>query len=407
MVANRVLVLDTNLRQGIVTLRNLGRHGIEVTAGATTKLNPGAYSKYATHSIRYPSPDGDATAFADAIEAELRERDYDMVVGLGNATIPALTKHRDRFERYTAVPYPPHDLLMVGFDKWYSYQAACDAGIPVPKTVLPDAIEFDDVEAEVGYPVVLKPRRSHSRHGVVVCHSQAELEAAYRNRDQSLGSYLVQEYIPSEGEMGVYTLYDWSSNLVGLTVQRRLRTNPPEGGISTLRETIVHPEAVQYAKQLLGSIDWVGAGMIEYRIDSRDGVPKMLEFNPRFWGSMALSVFAGVEFPYLLYQLVTTGTCDAQKSYRVGVQAQHFAGEVGQLLSRPDKLTAARELLRRPDSPRTYDVLSRDDPLAAVAYVALNVQQLTTPLTERLLRRIRFRRSRRMKPVVDMVGRLR
>ncbi|WP_410767570.1 ATP-grasp domain-containing protein [Haloferax sp. DFSO60] len=407
MVANRVLVLDTNLRQGLVTLRNLGQHGIEITAGSTTDLNPGAYSKYATRSLCYPSPLTDEVGFADAIEAELRAREYDMVVGLGNATIPALTKHRERFEQYTAIPYPPHDRLMIGFDKWDSYQAACDAGIPVPKSVLPDDIDFEAVESEIGYPVVLKPRQSHSRHGFVVCHSQAELETAYRNRNRELGSYLIQEYIPSDGEMGVYTLYDWSSNLVGLTVQRRLRTNPPEGGISTLRETIDHPVAVQYADKLLRSIDWTCAAMVEYRIDSRDGVPKMLEINPRFWGSMALSVFAGVEFPYLLYQLVTTGTCESQCSYNVGVQAQHFPGEIGQLLGRPDKLTAARELFKRPSVPRTYDVLGRDDPAASIAYLALNAQQLAAPVVERLVQSATFRGSRRMNPVADVLSRIR
>ena len=41
---------------------------------------------------------------------------------------------------------------------------------------------------------------------------------------------------------------------------------------------------------------------IEFRIDSRDGVPKIMEVNPRFWGSLQLSILSGVDFPYLLYK---------------------------------------------------------------------------------------------------------
>ena len=34
----------------------------------------------------------------------------------------------------------------------------------------------------------------------------------------------------------------------------------------------------------------------------------MIEVNPKFWGSLELSIAAGVDFPYLLYQLLATGS---------------------------------------------------------------------------------------------------
>ena len=35
--------------------------------------------------------------------------------------------------------------------------------------------------------------------------------------------------------------------------------------------------------------------------------PKLIEVNPRFWGSLALAIYAGIDFPYLLYKLAMEG----------------------------------------------------------------------------------------------------
>jgi len=69
--------------------------------------------------------------------------------------------------------------------------------------------------------------------------------------------------------------------------------------------------------------------VVEFRIDARDGRPKLLEINPRFWGSLALSVQSGVEFPYVLYQLATGGTCRPALDYRTGVRTRQLLGDVG------------------------------------------------------------------------------
>ena len=39
--------------------------------------------------------------------------------------------------------------------------------------------------------------------------------------------------------------------------------------------------------------------MVEWKVDLRDGRPKLMEINPRFWGSLELAVRSGVNFPSL------------------------------------------------------------------------------------------------------------
>jgi len=366
--SGRVLVLDSHRRQGVVAVRSLGRHGKEVTAASHRRWNSGGASKYAARTLEYPSP-SDENAFVDAIARELGEREYDLVLPSSSATAPAVVRNRERLQRHTAVPFLPWEDFRVGLDKSLTADAARSADVPIPETMELSEPDAEAVEARLDYPVVVKPKREAGRLGVHICETRNELTAALESVGETHGRPLVQEYVPNGGEFGVYTLYDWSSNLVGLTVQRRLRTNPPGGGPSSLRETVSRPELVELADRLFTDLGWRGVAMAEFRIDPRDGEPKLLEINPRLWGSLALSVFAGVDFPNLLYQCATTGSCERVLDYRVGVQARNLTGEIGHLLGREDRLQALRELFSPAGAPCTFDVLSLRDPLPGVVHL--------------------------------------
>ena len=50
------------------------------------------------------------------------------------------------------------------------------------------------------------------------------------------------------------------------------------------------------------SMDWWGVGMLEYRYAGGNDF-HLMEFNARFWGSLHLALFAGVDFPRLLIEV--------------------------------------------------------------------------------------------------------
>lgn len=59
--------------------------------------------------------------------------------------------------------------------------------------------------------------------------------------------------------------------------------------------------------------------MIEFKVDQRDGVAKLMDIWPRFWGSLQLAIDAGVDFPAILVengegQSATTLACGAAGS---------------------------------------------------------------------------------------------
>jgi predicted ATP-grasp superfamily ATP-dependent carboligase len=59
---------------------------------------------------------------------------------------------------------------------------------------------------------------------------------------------------------------------------------------------------VPWAVSLLKELQWAGVADVEFMIDPRDGTPKLMEINPRFWSSLYLALECGVDFPWLLVQ---------------------------------------------------------------------------------------------------------
>jgi predicted ATP-grasp superfamily ATP-dependent carboligase len=371
----RALVLNAQAKHSLAAIRCLGRHGVQVTAGSAHCRTAGAMSRYADRSIRYPDPETDPEGFLRAVEREVRRHDYQLLLPINEVTVGRVVEHSDRFEPHTNVPFLPYEQLRVGLDKARTTEAARAFDIPQPRTLLPDEVSFDRLP-ELGYPVVVKPTHGSSRSGVSVCESRGELQRVYRETREEYGPTLLQEFIPNGGERGVYTLYDRSSALCRVTVQERLRSNPPEGGASTYRETVEDPDLVALADDLLSALDWQGVAMAEFRIDARDGEPKLMEINPRFWGSLALSVFAGVAFPYHLYQFATGVPLERDLSYEPGVRARCLFADFQQVLNRDDRVTALREFLTPSQKPCRFDIVSRSDPLPTLGQLLYTAEEL-------------------------------
>lgn len=375
----RALVLNSQAKQSLTAIRSLGRHGVEVTAGSSNSRTPGSMSKYTDRSIQYPDPATDLGEFLRAIEHELRHSNYEMLLPINEYTVGQVVKHSSRFEAHTNIPFLPYERLGVGLDKGRTIEAARELDIPHPQTLLPDEVALDRL-SELGLPVVVKPTHGSGRNGLSVCDSRAGLKRVYRKTRERYGPTLLQEFIPNGGERGVYTLYDRSSTLSRVTVQKRLRSNPPEGGASTYRETVEDPDLMALANDLLSSLDWQGVAMAEFRIDARDGEPKLMEINPQFWGSLALSVFAGVEFPYHLYEFAVGDTLDRNLSYDAGMRARCLFSDFQQVFNREDQVTALREFLTPSGKPCRFDIVSTTDPLPTLGQVLFTAEELLNRL---------------------------
>ncbi len=286
---------------------------------------------------------------------------YDVIFPVTDATVIPIVKHKQEFSKHTIVPFADYQTLTKASDKAQTLKIAIKNDIPCPKTYFVNGQgDLEKVMEEIDYPVVIKPRTSFGARGVVLCESANDLRLKYKRVYAEYGASLVQEYIPPGDEIGVYVLFNFDSEPCAVTVQRRIRSYPVSGGPSTLRETIMDKKLVEIAFELLKILKWQGVAMVEFRVDPRDGVPKLMEINPRFWGSLQLSILSGVDFPYLLYKLVTEGYVEPNLDYKTGVKCRWLLpGDMLWFFSAPNKLRNVKEFIK---FNTNYDILSWDDP---------------------------------------------
>ena len=98
-------------------------------------------------------------------------------------------------------------------------------------------------------------------------------------------------------------------------MHRRVREAPPRGGVSCCAASNYDPKLIEYGTRLLDRLQWHGVAMVEFRYDVRDNDYKLMEINPKFWGSLDLSLTAGVDFPYYLCQMAQGETLEYSEEY--------------------------------------------------------------------------------------------
>jgi protein-tyrosine-phosphatase len=69
---------------------------------------------------------------------------------------------------------------------------------------------------------------------------------------------------------------------------------------------------------------WTGVAMVEYKRETASGRFALMEINGRFWGSLPLTLAAGMNFPGWLYQLLVDGALPRVLPYRVGIYSRNL-----------------------------------------------------------------------------------
>jgi len=132
---------------------------------------------------------------------------------------------------------------------------------------------------------------------------------------------LVQGHVPGRG-VGVFFLF-WDGEVVAQFMHRRLHEIPHTGGVSSFRESWWHPGIRDDALRKLTSLGWQGVAMMEYRWEPESDRFYFIEMNGRFWGSLHLALYAGVDFPTLLLDSFHNHRPNPVEDFPVGVRCRH------------------------------------------------------------------------------------
>jgi predicted ATP-grasp superfamily ATP-dependent carboligase len=70
----------------------------------------------------------------------------------------------------------------------------------------------------------------------------------------------------------------------------------------------------------MDALKWHGPAQVEWIYDRINDEYKLIEINPRFWGTLELSIEAGINFPKLLLKMVSEGDIEDNFNYEIGVK---------------------------------------------------------------------------------------
>ena len=393
-----VLVTDGHFRKTLAVVRSLGCKGIDVTVGERTFLNTSFFSKYCSRRLVYPSPRQSPSQFVEFLLREIKKNHYECVFPMEEETLLLLAKYHSEISQYTYFLSPDLEKIEFVRDKGNLMRFAEAHGIPVPKTFqIPPSFTLPlKGEGEGGVdlssipiPAVIKPRISSGSFGIVYVKGRKDLSLSYQSVHHRFPFPLIQEWIPDGGgTYGFSALFDEGSNVKAAFVHKKLRMYPIEGGPSTLGEGVEYPQIMELGLSLLKSLNWVGVGMVEFKVDPRDGIPKLMEVNPRFWGSLQLAIVSGVDFPCLTLRMARRESFEPVLRYKVGKRFRWFLlGDILHFLNNPNRFHLHPSFFRFFDPNTSYDIFSRDDPLPLLGSLATFFTFLYDPEMKRFLER--------------------
>jgi len=336
-----VLVTDGNQRSTLAVVRSLGKAGVAVTVAESTRTSLAGSSRYCAKRLCYPPPDRNAADFLACLRQELRMAKYELLLPMTDVSVQLLAAARDTFSPLVGLPFPSKDRVARVQDKREMLRLARTIGIAYPNTyMLSEDEQLEEVAAKMTYPAVLKPRFSRFlKDGklmagtVLYASDRSSLLAEYRRLHALIPFPMVQERIEGEGQ-GIFLLM-WNGELRAAFAHRRLREKPPWGGVSVLSESIaLNRDLVEQSVALLNAAGWQGVAMVEFKVDRRDGRPKLMEVNGRFWGSLQLAIDAGIDFPLMLYRLALGEKVPSMFEYKIGIKSRWLLGDLDHLLIR-------------------------------------------------------------------------
>jgi predicted ATP-grasp superfamily ATP-dependent carboligase len=337
----KILVLDGNQNQAVASVRSLARHGHVVWAGESMAWSKAGWSRYCSRSFQYASPQADPENFLADLVAEVAKESGTLVLPMTEATTLLISSHRERFAAVGArFVLPNHVDLLHAVDKSRTTELARSVGMAVPQThSISGAEEVMDISQKVRFPVVLKPRTSNEQSpqgGMRLAgrpqyaRDAGELMQAFTEMRRHCSAMLIQEFVEGTGT-GYFALMK-HGELRAEFAHRRIRDLHPTGSGSTLRESILpDPQIRETSLALLRALNWHGVAMIEFRL-REDNVPVFLEINGRFWFSLPLACYSGVDFPALLAHLAEFGDVDPPPAYQVGLRCRWLVGDFRHLV---------------------------------------------------------------------------
>jgi biotin carboxylase len=333
-----LLVTNTRNAQAYAIIRALRPYAQKVVATMegnnrlAARLSHAANSRLVDRRYYTPSPAKDwragniqrentetEEAYIQAVLKICEEEKIDTIFPSFDPHMYVFSKNRERFEKTgVLIPVPDYEVVITPLDKYRTIQAAQEVGFPCPKTYLPQSEnDLRKIADELGFLLVIKPCFTSAGRGIRMVGDFRALRENVRSVCAYQTMPIVQEYIPGKQYQNYYLVLDRKGEWKSVFCATNLYLFRVAQNLASAGESIAPNDYVQDAIRLVRRLGWWGGATLQVKIDSRDGVPRLMEINPRLGVNLWYRTELGINIPWMCVNIARGQDIRAAKNYPV------------------------------------------------------------------------------------------
>lgn len=319
----RVILTYGRSLMALTAAHSLGERGIEIIGCDDVDMTVLSFSNYTTNYFTHAPYQSHLDQYLDDMEENIKkykpddDRPYILMPMFRDAKI--IAKFKERFEPFITVATPDYDTIRQITPKSVFADTCERLGLTIPLTLQPqDESELESLLEEIEYPVLVKTIDGVGGRGITKAHNEQELRTQYKESVTSYGtSPLIQEVI--DGKDYCLTAICDRGKIVSSMAYTNIYQFPRGTGAGIMRETISEQPFIEASEKLLGSLGWHGIAQIDFRWTGKESDDVyLIESNPRFWAGLFHSVESGIDYPWLLFQLMAYGKITDMQNAIIG-----------------------------------------------------------------------------------------
>jgi predicted ATP-grasp superfamily ATP-dependent carboligase len=289
-----ILITDSRYKHSLAAVRALGKEGLRI-ATCSEGFSPTKFSRFSKKSFTY-----NRNNFLEKILYFIENNEVKLVLPIGYWTNLTCSKNNEKIMKYSNLVLDNYEKVSNVSNKRDIIPILKKSGVIIPKTFVVN--ELSDVEKVIfSNKMIIKSVIEETGKKVDYANSKESLRELLKLRLE-YGPQIVQDYITGEGR-GFFAFCK-NGKILQSFQHKRIRQYPESGGVSSCAESIYDQRLGKIGEIFIRKLKWTGPVMLEfiYNLDSKEYL--FLEMNPKFWGSLDLSIFCGLNFPKIPFDLI-------------------------------------------------------------------------------------------------------
>lgn len=309
--------------QGLSNTRSLGELGIPVYVLDVVHCLA-QHSKYCTKYFRCP-PFNSEEFISFLIELAQKEGLHQwFLIGSNDHIVENLSLHKDVLSPYYTMLVPEKEQLYNIINKAHLLEIASKCGTSIPATCYIDTLQEVN---HFRFPLLIKGcyglsfyKATHQK--AIQVNNIQELEQTINSLKSLQDDVMIQELIPfSENNRVVsFTCFAVNGEIKTYWMGQKLREHPIKYGTATMSQSVFLLEVLKEAKPLVKALNYTGCCEIEFMLDERDGLYKLIEINPRTWLWVGLAKACGVDYAKMMYRFANKMETQYPTHYELGLK---------------------------------------------------------------------------------------